>query len=508
MKLFGQPRGLIRSAVIACAVAVTVAPISRALNMGDGNATTLPAGIAPAATAPAATQQVSGSLQATVVDVSGNVQVRAGDDKPWQPVKVGMVVDEGAEFRTGPRSSVRCTIPPDQSFTLDRLGTVKVAQALRKGDRLKTELMMKYGRTNYSVEAAGLEHESTIASPSGTLAVRGTVISLYDQPPYAPAATSFTGLAMFRDVKRQTSVGSKNGGTQTVAGNNASAADTALENSVTDPRFNNARTPADQALIAQESSRGAVVSFDPLAQITVVRGGSPITNDAQLVQTLPGKLNFVARWFSNSNVNLEVFADIRDPLTALFDPKGFQPTEFLYPGYGLNNTKSGGHIAFDHRGGPNGGTEIAYWTNPPKAAVFGLGALLISGPSVELKLQAYLDGQKQSIFYVDNKGNFVKTKTLDVTLTQASLIGGPIIFIPAVPILEDTTPTVGDSNANPTSRKPKHQRALASGNPLPTVPPPTNGGNPASSGNSGSLKANNAAAKAAGGLATPQTRGR
>jgi hypothetical protein len=459
-----------RSAILSLAVAAAT-PLM-ALNMADGPATapiTTPTA-APTATpapAPATTQQQTGSLKVTVVAVSGAVQVRSADDQPWQPAKVGMVVDEGAEFRTGPRSSVRCTIPPDQSFTLDRLGTVKVLTALKKGDKLKTDMLMKYGRTNYSVEAAGLEHESTIASPSGTLAVRGTVISLYDQPPYAPAATSYTGQAMFRDAHRQATVGSPNGGTQTITGDANSAAQTALNNSVTDPKYSAGRTAADQAFIASQVSQGGVVSFDNLANITVIRNATPLASDKALVATLPGRLNFVARWFGNSDVNLEVFADLRDPLTALFDPKGFQPTEFLYPGYNLNNSKSGGHIPFDNRGGPTGGTEVAYWLTPPKAAVFGLGALLISGQPVEVKIQAYLDGQKQSIFFIDPQGNFVKTKTLDVTLTSSSLIGGPIIFLPAVPILEDTTPTEGDGNPNPTHRR-KHT-TVASKTPTPVV---------------------------------------
>src|SRR5436309_2221132 len=184
---------------------------------------------APAAqTQPASTQPAQGALRVTVAEVTGNVQVRSDEKAPWQKATVGMVVDEGAEFRTGPRSSVRCTIPPDQSFTLDRLGTVKVLQALRKGDKLKTDMMMKYGRTKYSVEAAGLEHESTIASPSGTLAVRGTVVSLYDQPPFVPEAVSYTGKARFSEAGHQVNLGGKGAGTQTIAANRDSAAATAL----------------------------------------------------------------------------------------------------------------------------------------------------------------------------------------------------------------------------------------------------------------------------------------
>src|SRR5438270_10162165 len=105
----------------------------------------------------------------------------------------------------------RSTLFPYTTLFRSRLGTVKVLQALRDGTKLKTDMLMKYGRTRYSVEAAGLEHESTISTPSGTLAVRGTVVSLYDQPPFVPVAVSYTGQAMFRDAHRQVSLGSKGG---------------------------------------------------------------------------------------------------------------------------------------------------------------------------------------------------------------------------------------------------------------------------------------------------------
>ena len=54
---------------------------------------------------------------------------------------------------------------------------------------------MKYGRTHYDIEGAGLEHQSSIISPSSTLAVRGTNVSLFDQPPFKPEAISYTGRA-------------------------------------------------------------------------------------------------------------------------------------------------------------------------------------------------------------------------------------------------------------------------------------------------------------------------
>ncbi len=146
---------------------------------------------------------VGTALTATVTGVEGIVQVRQNEDAPWQKAAVGMKLSEGAEFRTGPRSAVRFEIPPDQTITLDRLGTVKLIEAIARTESVKTDLGMKYGRVRYDVEAAGLAHDSTIHSPGSALAVRGTRVSLYDQPPFAPRATSLTGRAAFRNMRRQ-----------------------------------------------------------------------------------------------------------------------------------------------------------------------------------------------------------------------------------------------------------------------------------------------------------------
>src|SRR2546423_15178950 len=143
------------------------------------------------------------ALTATITAIEGIVQVRQSEDAPWQKAAVGMKVGEGAEFRTGPRSAVRFEIPPDQIVTLDRLGTVKLIEAIQKQDTVKTDLGMKYSRVRYDVEAAGLAHDSNIHSPGSAPALRGTRVSLYDQPPFAPQATSLTGRAAFRNAHRQ-----------------------------------------------------------------------------------------------------------------------------------------------------------------------------------------------------------------------------------------------------------------------------------------------------------------
>ncbi len=132
---------------------------------------------APPATAP--TTRQNEHLSATITAVKGLVEVRDNDEQPWRKATVGMVVGIGAEFRTGPRSGVVFRIPPDQVVTVDRLGVVKILEAMR-GKTIHTDLGMKYGRVKYETEAAGLEHESTIRSPSNALAIRGCNGSLFE----------------------------------------------------------------------------------------------------------------------------------------------------------------------------------------------------------------------------------------------------------------------------------------------------------------------------------------
>ena len=162
-----------------------------------------------------------------------------------------MEVGENAEFRTGPRSAVRFVIPPDQTITLDRLGTVKVLQAINDNGVIQTQMGMKYGRTRYDIEAAGREHESTIASPSSTLAVRGTEFSVVrpasvpraGRQPDRPRRSSATS-------RSASNFGGRGAGKTKIDVNNPNAASVALGEAVVDPSIKLARTEAEDQLVA------------------------------------------------------------------------------------------------------------------------------------------------------------------------------------------------------------------------------------------------------------------
>lgn len=356
---------------------------------------------APAAASPAAPAGDVVPLQATVTGVEGLVQVRDNEAAAWRKAEVGMVLPESAEFRTGPRSAVRFTIPPAQTVTLDRLGTVKLVQAVNDSGVIRTNIGMKYGRTRYDVEAAGVEHESSISSPSSTLAVRGTKVSLYDQRPFRPEAVSLTGRAEFRDLRRKVAFGAAGQGKTTVNADADSAAAAALDESISDPGASLARTEGEDALFNTLIAGGATVTFDRGTGLRVITGGTPPRTDGELIPQLPGTLNFVLRWQTNANLDLGVGA-----------PGGVDGGgEFLYPAVGLTRSVSGGRVAWDHRGGANGGIEVIYWPRDYAAGIYGLGIVLVSGEPTNATVDAFRDGRRLPIF--DGSG-FVETNTVFV----------------------------------------------------------------------------------------------
>jgi hypothetical protein len=194
--------------------------------------------LAWAQTSAPATQLVlpEGPLQVTVTGVDGIVRLRPTPTDKWVRAAIGMVLNEGAEFQTGPRSAVRFVIPPDQTVSLDRLGTVKILRANFENGKLFTDLGMKYGRTRYDIESAGRDHDAKVHSPSAVMAIRGTTVSLYDQPPFTPEAVSLTGRARFIVGNKVIPFGGKGQGKTKVNQSSNSPAETALSLTEIDPK--------------------------------------------------------------------------------------------------------------------------------------------------------------------------------------------------------------------------------------------------------------------------------
>lgn len=374
------------------------------------------------------------SLQATVTGVEGMVQVRQNENDKWVKAEVGMKLGEMAEIRTGPRSAIRCTLPPDQTFTLDRLGTVKLLEAVRNDKTINTDLMMKYGRLRLDVETAGVEHRSVIRSPSSTLAVRGTRVSLYDQRPFRPEAVSLTGTAIFRDGKKQIAFGAKGQGKTKVNADEPNAVALAVSEATQDPSLTLARTNNEAALVDTLLSKGATISYDRESGIKVVTGGRPPI-DGELIPSLPGALNFVARWNTNADLNLSIS-----------NPGGPNNAgQVLYPTGALATNSSGGKVAFDHRGGPNGGIEVIYFPAGYPTGLYGIGLTLISGDPTTAQVDAFRDGKRVGIFDGISTVNSVTTQ---VNKPIPGFVDGTAVGTAAI-----GTNIPGQAGVTPQSRK-------------------------------------------------------
>jgi hypothetical protein len=141
------------------------------------------------------TQAAGEELSGTIRFVKGDVRVRATATSPWQKAVVGMVIPQGGEIQTGLKSQIDVFMPPAQVLSLDRMTTVKLVELVRNGDKIKSNIGMQYGRTQLNIEKSGMVHDAKISTPSTTLALRGTNVSVYDQAPFAPKAISYTGRA-------------------------------------------------------------------------------------------------------------------------------------------------------------------------------------------------------------------------------------------------------------------------------------------------------------------------
>jgi hypothetical protein len=291
----------------------------------------------------------SGNLRIVITAVQGPAEALATPDGQWEKAKEKLELPEGCQIRTGPKGTVQFTVGTDTIYRVDRLSLVEVTRArLRPDGTINMDLGMTYGRVSKDLDAPVRPHDDTIVTPGSTLAVRGTRVSVYDQPPYTPEAVSLTGRAVFVNVKRQTTVfGDKGQGTAKVSSDLPDAASNALANRIIDPSIANARTAAENQLLAQIIARGGVVTFDNTLKLPVVTGGT-VPNDAELSSVVPGNLVFVARWNTDTNVDLGMLGP------TIVGGGG----EYVFPVLGLNRTPLGGHILFDHRGGPNGGYEV------------------------------------------------------------------------------------------------------------------------------------------------------
>jgi hypothetical protein len=318
------------------------------------------------------------------------VRVKGADQ--WVRAEIGMALNEGDEIRTGVRSAVRFVIPPDQTITLDRLGVVQLLRSNFQDGKYNTDIGMKYGRTRYDIEAAGRQHDAKVRSPSSVLAIRGTKVMLFDQPPFVPEAQSLTGRAMFRDARKQVNVGARNGRKAKVNAEADNAAQVALGSAVVNPRggTGSALTASDNrfgfspAVFTKLQEQGGV--FEILGQANNQAIVDSLSFGAVVAGEQP-EFNFSFAGAALANVNLSILTPAGDTITVANDFNNRSPSGGLYL---LNNDT-------DVVG--TGGIDIVVYDDPFQVAPKGkyvVTSTLVSGGAVTGQLLVQTDKQSSN----------------------------------------------------------------------------------------------------------------
>lgn len=331
-----------------------------------------------------------GPLNIEVTAVQGGGQFRLDSNSKWQKLTAGAHFVEGVELRTGAKGTIQFTVGTDQVYRIDRLTAIKVLRAsLRPDGTIKTDVGMAYGRVSKDVDAPSRPHEDTIVTPSSTLAVRGTRVSMYDQPPFEPEAVSLTGTAFANlpGLLKGVAFGAAGQGTAAVTQSHPDPADQKHLTNIVDPTTANARTPGEQNFVVNVATSGQVTPVsNPVTFPTVSDTGMP--SDTQLPTLFSGDLLFYIRWDTNTHVQIEL------------ETQGLG--EFAFPVLGLNRTAAGGTIPFDNLGGPGGGYEvIAYSSKSFPDGLYLLNATNLGSIPTTVTYNAFI---------VNPQGNLVPQK--------------------------------------------------------------------------------------------------
>ena len=113
-------------------------------------------------------------LQAIVMEVKGTAQARADREGGWADLKVNDVLSPGTVIRTGRDSHVALRVGMNATVLVERQTRVALPEIVQNGEVLRTRVAMSFGRADVRVDRIGLRNDFEVATPTATLAVRGT----------------------------------------------------------------------------------------------------------------------------------------------------------------------------------------------------------------------------------------------------------------------------------------------------------------------------------------------
>lgn len=390
---------------------------------------------------PPATQAGDGAFVFT--EVEGNVLVRpAGSTEKWVKVKPGQTVGDNTDIRTLGRSSALVTGPNGQKFPFGSLTNATLTATTPAAGQNVTVVALKRGQAGAeidteSVKAAGQQYDVKLQSPRNTLAIKGTRVALYDQRPFDTEARSFTGTAVFETPQgRRVAFGKRGGGLVTVTGRTPDPTGVALSSAVADPSVRNARSDSEANLIANYFSRNTTIRFDRFSELPTIRGGNVPQSFEAFQSFFTGGLDFGVRWTGDTNLNIQVAESFDNNGNGTGGP--IRTGRVIYP-YGKLAAQGQSNIPFDHRGGANGGFEVANIGDPEKGH-YGLLVQNLGSVPATAYFYASLNGKSQTFF---NSFFVQQSMPPQVTVDPGQSVPLDVYFDSKPPVVVPLDPTDG-----------------------------------------------------------------
>lgn len=115
---------------------------------------------------------------AIVMKVVGIAQARNKPSARWRKLRFNEALKPGVVIRTGRKSMVALRVGRNATMLIDRQSRVSIPTIIRDGDKLQTRVSLQWGRTEIKVNKVGRVNDFEVATPSATLAVRGTAFRI------------------------------------------------------------------------------------------------------------------------------------------------------------------------------------------------------------------------------------------------------------------------------------------------------------------------------------------
>ena len=118
-------------------------------------------------------------LEAIVLEVKGVAQARPKKAKKWKRLEKNDTLAVGTVIRTGRKSRVALRVGRNATVIVGRQSRVAIPELVQDGQVLRTKLSLNFGKADVKVDRIGLVNDFEVSTPTATLAVRGSAVTIY-----------------------------------------------------------------------------------------------------------------------------------------------------------------------------------------------------------------------------------------------------------------------------------------------------------------------------------------